>query len=257
MFRKLFLLGVALAISSAVWAAGGHRVIHVDNFNDGDDLGWSHMDLTPQGTAVYDASGGAYLLESTELIPADDLNVGTIIATWEPSRGRRLFANGTVRGKVRANAHGTTAGYLLRANDETHTDYGFYGSTTFGTFYIERFDATTNPDAPQTIIAMADPLEAPFIAGEDYWFEASVVGNRLRFKVWNVGDEEPDEPLLSLKDKKLGPKSGTLICALAFFDPAAVEDPLVEVSATFDNITFTPGGSERGRDRGGRDDDED
>lgn len=245
MFRKTWMGLLVLGCCATLWAAGGAQSILIDDFDDGDDEGWSHLDLTPEQSAIYDASGGAYLLESSELIPADDINAGTIVATWEPSRERHRFANGAVRGMVRANAHGTTAGFILRANDEVHTDYGFFGSTTFGTFYIERFDAQANPDAPQTIIAMSDPDEAPFAAGDDWHFEAGAVDNHLWLKVWKVGELEPDEPLLSLQDMELGPGSGQLVCAIAFFDPVAVEDPFVEVSATFDEITFSPGGQSR------------
>jgi hypothetical protein len=239
MFRKLCTLGLALMAVTVATAVATNTVL-IDDFSDGDDTGWSHLDTTdgtPWGPAIYDASDGSYTLESAGAVPADDINTGAIIATWEGSRGRPRFANGAVRGKVRANTPGTTAGFVLRANDEVHTDYGFFGSASFGTFYIERFDGSL-PN-PQTIIAMADPNEAPFAAGEDWYFEAGAVGNHLWLKVWKVGEPEPARPLLSLKDKTLRPGSGSLICCLAFFDPAAIGDDAVEVSAKFDDITFT------------------
>jgi hypothetical protein len=240
MFGKLCTLGLALATVTVATAAALNSVL-IDDFNDGNDDGWSHMDYTegmPWGPAIYDASTGSYTIESAGPVPADDPNVGTIIATWEGSRNRPGFANGVIRGTVRANTPGTTAGLVLRANDEAHTNYGFYGSTSFGTFYIERFDGS-QPN-PQTIIAMADPNKAPFAAGEEWNFEAGAVGKHVWLKVWKVGDPEPNEPLLSLKDRVLPPASGSLVCVIVFFDPAAVGDDPVELSATFDDITFTP-----------------
>lgn len=210
----------------------------IDDFNDGNDSGWSHFDTTAGtawGPATYDASSGAYLLEAAAPVPADDPNAGTIVATWEGARGKPQFADGAVRGTVRANTSGTTAGFILRANDETHTDYGFFGSSSLGTFYIERFDGSL--PAPQTIIAMADPEEHPFAAGEDWNLEGGTVGNHVWLKAWKVGDPEPVAPLLSLQDKVLGPHTGSLICAIVFFDPGAVTAP-VQVSGTFDNITY-------------------
>ncbi len=244
MLRRFAVLGVVLVATASVLAQGGAIVI--DNFSDGNDDSWSHMDYTegmPWGPAIYDASSGAYLLQSADLVPADDPNVGSIIATWEPSRNKSKFSNGSVRLRVRANGDGTTAGVILRANDQTHTNYGFYGSTSFGTFYIERYDLS-QPN-PQTIIAMADPSQAPFAAGEDWYIEGGVVGNRLWLKAWKVGDPEPDKPLLTVKDKELGPNSGSLVCVIAFFDPVAVQDPFVDVSATFDDVVFTPGAKGR------------
>ncbi len=143
----------------------------------------------------------------------------------------------------------------MARNDVTHTDYGFYGSTTFGTFYIERFDGSQ--PSPQTIIAMADPDEDPFEAGKDYYIEAKLVGDRMSLTAWRVGKKKPNRPTLSVRDDTFGPDSGTLICVITFFDPAAVEDDFVDVSASFDNVTFKPkraGGRNHGNDE---DDDED
>src|SRR5262245_26261212 len=130
----------------------------VDDFNAGNDDGWTRVDFTagvPGGPGSFDASTGAYRLSTAGAVPADDPSVGTVLSTWEGTRGNAAFGNGIVRGKVRANTQGTTAGFLLRASDSpgVEHDYGFFGSSSFGTFYIERFDHVNG----QTIIAMADP----------------------------------------------------------------------------------------------------
>ena len=140
---------------------------------------------------------------------------------------------------MRANTPGSTVGLLLRANDSPGSDhdYGFYASSSFGTFYIERFDITQ--PVPQTILAMADPAEAPFAAGEDWYLEGSVVGGQITLKAWKVGTTEPERPLLSVRDRTFGPEDGTLLCVIAMIDRAAVTGP-VRVSATFDDISFTP-----------------
>jgi hypothetical protein len=247
MRRKLAAIALTLIGVIVLSAGGPDDTILVDNFNDRNDVGWGHEDLSvgkPWGPAIFDASSGAYLLESSGCVPVSDPLVGTLDAHWLRSEGRPRFANGTLRGTFRANTQGSTVGFLLRSNDETGTDYGFYGSTGFGTFYIERFDPVANPSAPQTIIAMADPRESPFVAGQTYHVEASVVGHRLRMKAWKVGDREPRGPMLSLTDRGLGARSGSAICVIAMFDPEpliAAHVAEVKVSGTFDNITFTPG----------------
>ncbi len=146
--------------------------------------------------------------------------------------------------RIRANTDGTTIGFLIRDNENTESDYGFYGSTSFGTFYIERFEFDAHPEAPQTIIAMADPDEFPFVAGVTYNLEARVVGHTVQLKAWPVGTDEPSEPMLNVRDKVLKPGIGNRLSVLVFFDPeplAAAGVDQVRVSGTFDNITFTPG----------------
>jgi len=247
MRRKFTAIALSLVAAIVLTAGGPNRTILVDDFNDGDDAGWEHEDLTEGtawGPAIFDASSGAYHLQSSGLVPVDDPNVGTIDAHWRPSINEPRFANGTLRGTFRADTAGSTVGFLLRTNDEAVTDYGFYGSTSFGTFYIESFDTTTHPNAPQTIIAMADPAEFPFVAGQAYHVEASVVGHNIQMKAWKVGDPEPVTPMLSLQDKSLKPESGSAICVITIFDPvplSAAGVTAVRVSGTFDDITFTPG----------------
>ena len=132
-------------------------------------------------------------------------------------------------------------GFLLRDNEETESDYGFYGSTSFGTFYIERFEFGAHPEAPQTIIAMADASKFPFVAGVNYHVEGSVVGKKISMKFWKVGDPEPGIPQLTVTDKTLKPGFGNRLSAVVFIDPA----PLIQagvgqvvVNGAFDDIHF-------------------
>jgi hypothetical protein len=241
MMRKLAAIGLTLAAVIVLAAGDPNSTILVDDFTEGNDAAWEHEDTTlgtAWGPGIYDASSGAYHLQSTGFVPVDDPNVGTIDAHWIPSLNAPRYSNGTLRGTFRADTQGTTVGFLLRANEETFTDYGFYGSSSFGTFYIERFDQS------QKIIAMADPSQFPFVVGETYNVQGSVVGHRIEMKAWKVGDPEPSSPMLSVTDKGLNPPSGSAICVLLIIDPVPLKAAgvtEVQVSGTFDNITFTPG----------------
>ena len=164
--------------------------------------------------------------------------MGTIDAHWIPSLDAPRFSNGTLRGTFRADTQGTTVGYLLRANEETFTDYGFYGSTSSAP------STSSGSTMSQTIIAMADPAQYPFVAGETYNVQASVVGHKIEMKAWKVGDPEPSSPMLSVTDKGLKPDSGSAICVLLIIDPVPLKAAgvtEVQVSGTFDDITFMPG----------------
>ena len=239
--KRTPLTALALTLVATSGLAGAGTFL-LDNFNDGDAVGWGQNDFT--GLGIYDASSGEYSFRTDSPIAVDDPSLGTVESHWERSLGAPEFANGTMRGTVRANTYGTTAGLLLRDDDMTASDYGFYGSTSFGTFYIERYDFYAHPEAPQTIIAMADPEEFPFIAGVTYNLEGSIVGDRLKLKAWPVGAAEPDESTLSVRDKAvLKPGPSDEIGLVAFFDPAPLMGMgvgQVQVSASFDNIRFTP-----------------
>src|SRR3954471_14704636 len=222
MMRRKSLLGLAFLCAFLLTAAGGDPSALNDNFNDGDDDGWTHEDFTagmPWGPGIYDASSKAYHLQSTGVVPVTDPNVGTVDANWGGSHENPTFANGTLRGTFRADTEGSTVGFLLRSNDEKGTDYGFYGSTSFGTFYIERYDLSANPSAPPTVIAIANPRHFPFVAGQDYHVEASVVGNKISMRAWEVGCHRPRRPMLRLTDSGLEPDSGTEVCVIVLFDP--------------------------------------
>lgn len=245
MRHELTKIGLTLAAVTVLAAASPNNTVLVDNFNDGNDVGWEHNDMTG-GLGTFDASSGAYVISSSAPILVTDPSAGAIESHWVRSLSEHRFGNGTVRGTIRANTDGTTLGFLIRDNDTTESDYGFYGSTSFGTFYIERFELDARPDAPQTILAMADPVQFPFKKGETYNIEASVVGSRITMKAWEVGTPKPTQPTLSLTDKVLKPGQNHNIAVLVFFDPEPLMDAevaQVQVSGTFDDITFTPGAS--------------
>lgn len=240
--RRSTAIALTLFAGLALGAGWYRHTIRVDDFNDGDSEGWEETDFTG-GRGSFDASSGAYVLRTTEPIPVDDLSVGTLDADWEASEDQPRFANGTMRGTIRANTDGTTIGFLLRDSHETESDYGFFGSASFGTFYIEHFNLTESPDAPQTILAMADPRRFPFKAGVTYNLEATAIGSVLALTAWKVGERKPSRPILVVIDRRISSREGSGLAAIAFFDPvplAGAGVTHVEVDATVDDITFTP-----------------
>ena len=236
MKRVSTIIGLTLIAATGVAAAGPFLL---DDFNDGDAVGWDQTDFT--GIGIFDASSGEYVLRTAGPLAVTDPSAGTVESHWERSDQLPLYSNGTIGGTVRANTYGTTAGFLMRDHDDPMRDYGFYGSTSFGTFYIERFEIDANP--PQTIIAMADPAESPFVAGVTYNLRGSVVGHRLRLKAWAVGTPEPAEPTLTVIDDALPPGPENEISAVIFFDAAPLMEAGVDqvtVDAAFDDIYFVP-----------------
>src|SRR5947209_8162889 len=162
MMRRSSTIGLAL-LSAFLLTAGGHdRTILHDNFNDGDANGWNQNDFTvgiPGGPGEFNVVNGEYVIESTGPIAVDDPSVGTIESHWAASEDDPRFSNGKMSGTIRANTDGTSVGFTLRDSDETESGYDFCASTSFGTFYIDRFVGSDSP--PQTILAMADPNHHP------------------------------------------------------------------------------------------------
>jgi len=241
MKRKWF-VALGMSFVAAIALAAGGSTILIDDFDDGNSDGWEERDFSEAQNGVFEVSSGAYVLRTTAPIPITDLGVGTLDADWEASEGEPRYANGTMRGIIRANTDGTTVGFSMRENHEFETAYGFWGSTSFGTFYIDRFDLF-DPDGPQTIIAMADPEEFPFEVGVTYILEASLDGHKLTLKAWPIDEEEPSQVILSLHDREFDPESGTGLAVLAFFDPLPLSMQgvtEVEVNATVDDLEFIP-----------------
>ncbi|MEX2139328.1 MAG: hypothetical protein WD894_08710 [Pirellulales bacterium] len=249
MKRMWTAIALMLLAVTALSAGEGRRTILIDNFNDGDSEGWEEFDitcLTGPCRGSFDAGSGEYVLETTEAIPVNEPTVGKLDADWAPAEDNPVFGHGTMRGTIRANTDGTTVGFALRENHEDRIHYGFFGSTSFGTFYIERF-SFFDPDARgQTILAMADPDDFPFEAGKTYILEASIVGDKLTLKAWEEGARKPRRPILKVHHDEFAPEDGTGLAVVAFFDPEPLTDgednndlTEVTVSATVDDLTFT------------------
>ena len=216
--------------------------ILVDNFNDGNSDGWSENDFTG-GRGSFDASSGSYVLETTEPIPVLDPSVGTLDADWEPSEDSDVRQRHDAGDDPRQ--HRRHHGRLPAPRESRDRDRLWILRQHQLRDVLHRgYDLFRDPDAPQTIIAMADPEEFPFEAGETYILEASVVNHKLTLKAWKADEPEPNQPILSLHDKEFGPESGTGLAVIAFFDPAplvAAGVAEVPVNATIDDLTFTPG----------------
>ncbi|MEJ2705455.1 MAG: hypothetical protein P8Z79_23690, partial [Sedimentisphaerales bacterium] len=108
--------------------------ILIDNFNDGNDDGWEHIDGTAGknwSPGIFDASSGEYRLGSTGLITRGDLfdpvDDTYVTAPWEESTDP-LYSNGLYRWKFKITENATSARLIMRGG-EGHF-YGF-GAASF------------------------------------------------------------------------------------------------------------------------------
>lgn len=210
----------------AVVPSSGETVLFFNDFSDGNDNGWGHVDntISPWGPGVFDASSGSYILETTGTVPENPPGISdTVFSLWDVASDPR-FDNGFLRAKVHANTDGTTFMLLLRVTGGN--GYAFSGDTNFS---ISRVDS-----AASTRLQELDPPPSPIVPGEDWIIEVGAVGSRLSMKVWRDGDLEPQTPQLIAVDSNYS--EGSFFAVGVRKDSAFQEAG--QVSATFDDVTF-------------------
>ena len=134
-------LGVAIAaavIFGVVGSSHGQRLI--DDFNDGNDDGWTHIDTTGDfGPGIFDASSGSYNFMSTKIVPMG--SVGGLNSTWDASSDP-FYSDGFMRATVRANNDTMIVALLMRADEPAGNWYWFGANAVAGhnRFFYHRSD---------------------------------------------------------------------------------------------------------------------
>lgn len=207
--------------------------ILIDDFNDGNDKGWTHVDTTvgqPWGPGIYDASSGAYLLQGGSPAPPEDPADGLLLSEADVTDDP-LYNDGHLRFKVRVNEKNTSAFVVLRGDLSTMSGYvmGMNTELDYVRFLIQPFVNFV----PQPGASVDGPK---YEANQDWMFEAGAVGDLLTLKAWKAGDPEPMAPQISLLTD-LNP-AGRISVGASFPGGHQIEPSLV--SAHFDDLYFTP-----------------
>src|SRR3990172_5161733 len=221
---------IAAACFLSLAVAGNVEAVLIDNFNDGNDDGWSHIDNTtgsPWGPGIFDANSGSYTLATSGIVAEDPFFISDTLGSQWTGSSAPQFSNGFFRAKMRANTEGTSFFLILRKTGGS--GYAFGGATNRNTFYISRVD-----DAVNIPLQELGPPPSPITAGEDWIVEAGAVGSQLSLKVWRDGEMVPTAPQLAVIDPTYS--SGMFVVS-ARKDWAF--QGTVQVSATFDDIVFT------------------
>ena len=169
--------------------------ILVDNFNDGNDDGWTRMDSNvgrPWGPGKHDASSGAYRLMTAGNVPGNAPGRGFLLSFWNRSSAPE-FSNGFLRTKVRIDTTDGVGAILFRYSGDLakgFDGYAFIGIAESG-FFINRIESTN------VTLAMRVPGVVMHV-GEEWWMKGGAVGDEISMKVWRVGEPEPDLPQLTV-----------------------------------------------------------
>ena len=102
-------LGAVFWILASLGTAGAETIL-IDDFNDGNDDGWTHHAPDFLAPGIFVVEDGAYHIRSAVKTNEDPNN--WLISLWDASEDPR-FSNGFMTMKVRANADGVAAGAAM------------------------------------------------------------------------------------------------------------------------------------------------
>lgn len=230
-----FLVAAALLLASPIFSGRTSlraETILLDDFSKGIDE-WTRVDWTlgtPFGPGSFSLDSGAFRISSPRPVPPGSLLGASLERTAAPE-----YANGFLRGKIRASSNGTFAFLTMRYVTHVGPDdfYLFGGSTRNGEFAIERTGGE--------VVARSNAPDLSFNVGEEWIMEAGAVdlpndGTQLSLRVWKPGTPEPTTPQLSVVvPESLGPG----VLGFAISNPLSATDNAT-ISATFDDVYFTP-----------------
>jgi hypothetical protein len=245
-----FMIGSAtvLALLGLLDAVASAELTLLDDFNDGNDVGWLRAadlgaDLNegkPWGPSVYDTSSGAYHLSTTGPLPLadpvlfppgdpaifDPLDSGLVATAWGASFTDRRFDNGIVRAKFRTGNVGTIADIFVRtASPGDYYTFSAPGPFGFFNFLVGQGGAVTRLEVMPGVV---------FTPGEDWWSEVRYVGDTFEWTVWKDGQERPAAPQLVIQDSTYA--SGLVGLSASVFTNNISEPMPTDV--TFDDFHF-------------------
>ena len=236
-------LFMPIAILVCLALSGRAETIVIDDFNDGNDDGWIHVDLLgeqPGGPGIYDVSSGEYNIRSTDVVPAEVF--GPIASLWAGSADP-AFSDGVLRATLRTNSAGAATNLLMRFGmAQSGAGAGGY-SLSMGTPSV--VGTPLESDFAFVVIQGNEavrfvPFDIPGVTvntGENWIVEMGAIGDQISLKAWPEAGSEPEAPQIVVTDSTY---STGMFGIGAFRDPNFLSEDW-ETNGTFDDISFTLG----------------
>lgn len=209
-------------------ATAGAQWVLIDDFNDGNDEGWTHHDLlagTPWGPTNYDASSFEYHISSTASIPVQPEYVYTG-AYWTESAGNPVYSEGFLRTMVRSDNPATHMASVVRWDAEILNGYAFGCDYRDNAVAILRFDGG--------VASIIDDALFVLDVGRNYILEGGAVGPNLSLKIWAQGDPVPPNPQVTAPDATYA------VGAFGLYVTTLPDGPAGQLSGRFDDVYFVP-----------------
>ena len=162
----------------------------MDDFNDCNDDGWTHVGHRIGGQ---DAPGGTwdatFVHEGScayRLSTAETNTSAAIVAAWEGSSDTK-FSEGYFRARVRPETDGTAITMAMRAVP--------FGDGYLGEILLDRgiMRIRDHEAGPSSIVQ----TQIDISANDDWFMQIGTVGDEFSLKAWPVGEPEPSSPQLT------------------------------------------------------------
>ena len=201
----------------------------IDDFLDGDDDGWTHLDYTEgqsDGPATFDASSGAYQIASQGNHARSSADA--LVSLWDESAVDPSFNDGYLQVQLRADNADTVLGIAMRASaDEEGRPQGYFftASANYGVLVIARYNGST-------MDFISSMPSVGFGPSRDWFFQAGAFDNRLEFKAWRADLPEPKSPQITMYDSTFDDGQ------VGVMTTQSGGSPFHAFGATFDDIRF-------------------
>ncbi len=164
----------------------------LDNFDDGNDSGWSHYSIASV-PPTWEVVGGRYRLSLDA--PAAMQSVEYVLSQWNDSIAHPdTYRHGRVRMRLSLAQPGTDVFLLVRGE-----------SPAFGVqFWNDQARLTIGNLFNMTTASIPAFANVPLAlsVGSDYFMEARFVGAELSLKFWPASEAEPATPQLITEDPR-------------------------------------------------------
>jgi len=215
---------IGLTAVGALTLPVGVQADLLDDFNDGDDIGWTRFTLPSDlPGASWDASTGVYRLSVEDTVPSGAGVASLLDITADPS-----FWNGYWWATVVRETENSLSHLFMRGDLEAVNAYLFAWYPETG-LSIWRIDGGSG-----TMLANDETFVQD--VGTQYIMEAGAIAmesgaSDLELRMWPLGDDRPEFPQVATTDS-----------AYAFGTNGVVSlaNSAGDLSATFDDVSFVP-----------------
>ncbi len=198
----------------------GARAQLLDDFNDGNDDGWTRATLPdPLPGAMWDASTFVYRLSAPGPNPPGSAVISILDITADP-----FFSNGLWWATVVRETNNSHSDLFMRGDQVNPNSYLYGWSPAGPGLFIGRVDFGI-----LTVLAN-DPGFVQDV-GVEYVLEAGAIGSDLELRMWLLGGERPVLPQLTATDSTY---------PLGINGVVAVSEFGENLSATYDDVSFVP-----------------
>jgi hypothetical protein len=223
---------VVLASCVLAAAAWGARAEVIDNFDDGNDQGWTRFladPFQPGGPFAFDASSGEYRLSSFDTLFSDE---ACGMYSFRLDLAQPQYTDGVWSLRLRSNSNATQTHAIARAILTPTGIVGYGVEVNFQSNTSLRVYAALD----DVVVTLATRSRFDFTpaVGMNYLMDFALFGADLSVTIWPEGSPRPAQPQLTATDS--GTPLGQGAFGVALIKPGS--GPAGRLTGAFDSISF-------------------